>query len=215
MYPARAIFVGIHVLLSVRIPLLYLSTSLRCFNYKTASGVNASYDSLVNIFECVGNFLNRVQIYAKIPLTPAMMGVIVEIMAELLSVLALTTTQIKQGRLSKSFVAHGPPSAELAIERFIRRLFGDPKIEAVLQRLDRLTQEEARMATVQTLELVHGLVKNVGVVMDGGQTLLAWLLRQLMYVLIDGKISADLMRQVLGVFRRYHSFSADQADCGC
>jgi len=97
----------------------------------------------------------------------------------------------------------------------VKKLFGRTDLEDALKRLDKLTHEEARMATVQTLELVHGLVKNVGVVMDGGQTLLAWLLRQLMYVLIDGKISADLMRQVLGVFRRYHSFSADQADCGC
>ena len=204
MPPARAIFVGIHVLLSVRILLLHSSTSLQCFNYKNASGVSASYDSLVDIFERVGNFLNRVHIYAKIPLTRLMMGVIVEIMAELLSVLALTTKQIKQGRLSKSFVAHEPPSAELAIEKFIRRLSGDHKVEVVLRRLDRLTEEEARMATVQTFELVHGLVKNVGVVMEGGQTLLVWLPRQLMCVLIDGKISADHMRQVLGVFRRCH-----------
>ena len=204
MNPARAIFVGIHVLLSVGIPLLYSSISLQCFNYKTARGVSTSYDSLVDIFESVGNFLNRVQIYANTPFTPPMMGIMVEIMAELLAVLALATAQIKQGRLSKSSVAHGHPSAELAIEKFIRKLFGDQKIEAALRRLDRLTQEEARMATAQTFELVHGLVKNVGVVMDGGQTLLAWLLRQLIYVLIDGKISADHIRQVLGAFRRYH-----------
>lgn len=161
----------------------------------------------MDIFECVGNFLNRVQIYVKIPLTQPMVDVMVEIMVELLSVLALATTQIKQGRLSKSSVTPEPPSAELAIEKFIKKLFGhrDCKIEAVLRRLDRLTQEEVRMATVQTLELVHGLVENVGVIMDGGQTSLVWLLLQLMYVLTDGKISADYMRQVLGVFRRYHN----------
>jgi hypothetical protein len=37
----------------------------------------------------------------------------------------------------------------------------------VLQRLDRLTQEEARMTVAQTLEVVHGLVNNMKVVMDG------------------------------------------------
>ena len=56
----------------------------------------------------------------------------------------------------------------------MKRLLGSEnrKIEAVLHSLDRLTQEEARMAAAQTLDLLHGLVKNVGVIMDGGQTLL-------------------------------------------
>ena len=33
--------------------------------------------------------------------------------------------------------------------------------------MDRLTQEEARMTMVQTLAVVHGLLNNVKVVMDG------------------------------------------------
>jgi hypothetical protein len=40
-------------------------------------------------------------------------------------------------------------------------------VEAVLQRLDRLTQDEARTTAAQTLEVVHGLVHNTMVVMDG------------------------------------------------
>ena len=34
-------------------------------------------------------------------------------------------------------------------------------------RLDRLTEEEARMTVAQTLGVVHGLVGNVRVVMEG------------------------------------------------
>ena len=45
-------------------------------------------------------------------------------------------------------------------------------MEAVLQRLDRLTQEEARTTATQTLEVVYGLVKNIKVVMDGARCLL-------------------------------------------
>jgi hypothetical protein len=45
-------------------------------------------------------------------------------------------------------------------------------VEAVLQRLDRLTQEEARTTATQTLEVVYGLVKNIKVVMDGALSLL-------------------------------------------
>ena len=60
-----------------------------------------SYDALVEIFECIENFLGRLQIYTKIRPTPAMTKMVVKIMAELLGVLALATKQIKQGRFSK------------------------------------------------------------------------------------------------------------------
>ena len=42
----------------------------------------------------------------------------------------------------------------------------------MLQRLDRLTQEEARTTAAQTLEVVYGLMKNMKVVMDGTNDLL-------------------------------------------
>ena len=44
---------------------------------------------------------------------------------------------------------------------------GDSEIETILKRLDRLTQDEARMTVVQTLAVVHGLLDNMKVVMDG------------------------------------------------
>jgi hypothetical protein len=46
-------------------------------------------------------------------------------------------------------------------------------VEAVLQRLDRLTREEAQTTATQTLELVYVLVKNIKVVMDGAHGLIA------------------------------------------
>jgi hypothetical protein len=58
-------------------------------------------------------------------------------------------------------------------EKFAKVLFkagGD--IEAVLQRLDRLTEDEARMTVTQTLEVVYGLVNNVKLVMDSTPGLL-------------------------------------------
>ena len=53
----------------------------------------------------------------------------------------------------------------------MKKLLGEDEIEAVLQRLDRLTQDEARMTAAQTLEIVYGLVQNMKVVMDGDSTL--------------------------------------------
>ena len=52
-------------------------------------------------------------------------------------------------------------------EKFAKKLLGESEIEDVLQRLDRLTQEEAQMTVAQTLEIVHGLVNNVKLVMEG------------------------------------------------
>ncbi|KAH9975115.1 hypothetical protein BGW80DRAFT_1444668 [Lactifluus volemus] len=116
--PAKAVFVGIDVLL------------------QAASSVSASYDALVQIFDRVGNFLKRLQIYAKIPFTPPMIDIIVQIMLEILSVLALTTTEIKQGRFKK----------------FVKKIFREGKIETVLQKLAQLIEEETRMAAALTLQ---------------------------------------------------------------
>jgi hypothetical protein len=63
--------------------------------------------------------------------------------------------------------------AQYCIEKFAKKLLGESEIEAVLQRLDRLTQEEGRMTVAQTLEVVHGLVNNVKIVMNGMQVSLA------------------------------------------
>jgi hypothetical protein len=52
-------------------------------------------------------------------------------------------------------------------EKFVKKLFGEKDIEAVLQRLNRLTQEEAKLTAAQILEVVHGLVQNMRVVTDG------------------------------------------------
>jgi hypothetical protein len=68
---------------------------------QTASGVSTSYDTVLELFERVGNFLKRLHIYTEIPFTPAMTDIIVQIMVEILSVLALATKEIKQGRFSK------------------------------------------------------------------------------------------------------------------
>jgi hypothetical protein len=58
-------------------------------------------------------------------------------------------------------------SSERVAEQFAKKLLGDSEIEKILKRLDRLTQEEARMTVAQTLAIVHGLLDNVKVVMDG------------------------------------------------
>ena len=50
-----------------------------------------------------------------IPATPIMTDIIVKIMIELLSVLALATKQIEQGRFSKYAIIHTLPVAEYSV----------------------------------------------------------------------------------------------------
>jgi hypothetical protein len=52
-------------------------------------------------------------------------------------------------------------------EKLVRKLSGEKKMEAMVQRLDRLTQNEARQTAAQILKVVHGLVENMKAVMGG------------------------------------------------
>ena len=55
----------------------------------------------MDLFESIENFLSRLDIYTKISLTGAMTNIVIKIMVEVLTTLALATKQVKQGRLSE------------------------------------------------------------------------------------------------------------------
>ena len=69
--------------------------------FQTAKDVRASHDTLVEVFERIEMFFRRVQIYTEAQPTTEMMDLIVQIMAEMLSILGIATKQINQGRISK------------------------------------------------------------------------------------------------------------------
>jgi len=64
--------------------------------------MNASYDTLVDLLESIERCLMRLDIDSHIPHTPALDEMVVKIIVELLSTLALVTKELKQGRTSKS-----------------------------------------------------------------------------------------------------------------
>jgi hypothetical protein len=70
--------------------------------YQAVKGSIDSYDALAELLESIEHFLNRLDIYTKIPSTLAMTKIVVKILVELLSTLALATKQIQQGKLSAS-----------------------------------------------------------------------------------------------------------------
>jgi hypothetical protein len=70
---------------------------------QAATDVRASQDTLIEIFERIGNFFRRLETYTAVPPTPGMMDIIAKIMVEVLSILAIATKEIKQGRTSELF----------------------------------------------------------------------------------------------------------------
>jgi hypothetical protein len=76
----------------------------------------------------------------------------------------------------------------------------------MVQRLDRLTQDEARLAIAQVLDVVHGLVKNTKIVMEGEQNPLGSSLAGYSGGLaVDGSASVDYLKDALGMFYRRQS----------
>ncbi|KAH9970768.1 hypothetical protein BJV74DRAFT_256116 [Russula compacta] len=140
--PAGVIFTGIGVLLSA------------------ATAVSSTRDTLIDVFERIENFFRRLEVYIDVPPTVGMIDIIVKIMCEVLSVLAIATKEIKQGKA----------------KAFLNRLIGRTDIEDALRRLDKLTQDEVRMAAAQGLKATHrvndrmkGIDVKIDSIIDGGR----------------------------------------------
>jgi hypothetical protein len=82
--------------------ILFLQSYARDIRVSQAfKGVSADFDALVDFLESIELFLKRLDIYTKVTPTPAMNEIVVKILVELLSTLALVTKQMKQGRPSE------------------------------------------------------------------------------------------------------------------
>ncbi|KAF8466795.1 hypothetical protein DFH94DRAFT_302190 [Russula ochroleuca] len=110
-----------------------------------AKDVRKGHDTLVDVFERIEGFFRRLEIYAELRPTTEMMETIVQIMVGIISILGIATKGIKEGRLKK----------------YGKRLIGRTDMEDALQRLDKLTQEEARMAAAENLKATHSVDERV------------------------------------------------------
>jgi hypothetical protein len=85
----------------------------------------------------------------------------------------------------------------------VKKILGENEIEAVLQRLDRLTLDEARATGAQTLQVVYGLVQHRRVVMDGENVVFGLFPPSRLKIDaldLDDTPSADNVRKTLGRF---------------
>jgi hypothetical protein len=68
--------------------------------YQAVKDVGASYDTLIDLLESIEHFMSRLDIYTRVPSTGEMTEIIVKIIVEIISTLALVTKQVKQRRPS-------------------------------------------------------------------------------------------------------------------
>jgi hypothetical protein len=98
--PTKVIFAGVGVLLSVRI-LCWTCVRAIVTPSQAAMDVRASQDTLIDIFERMESFFQRLEIYTRVSPPPEMIGIVVKIMVEVISILGIATKEMKQGRTSK------------------------------------------------------------------------------------------------------------------
>ena len=101
-FPASIIFAGIGVLLSVSELHGFLAQHILKWDLQAAKDVSSGQDKLIDIFNRIEGFFHRLEIYTSITPTTAMADVIVEIMVEVLTILALATNEVNCRGLSVS-----------------------------------------------------------------------------------------------------------------
>ena len=92
---------------------------------------------------------------------------------------------------------------EMFSGKYLKKLVGRSDIEDALKRLDKLTQEEARMATAQVLQVTHtvdGRVKavddKVAKVIDGTQYIFNQSLIKFNSMRLDGRQAREVRQQI-------------------
>jgi hypothetical protein len=91
----------------------------------------------------------------------------------------------------------------------MKKLRGEKDIEATLERLDRLTLDEARATAVQTLEVVYSLVRHRRVVMGGEMFYQTSSSLDTKWSHAGGNESADSISGVLGMSKACWRHPAD------
>jgi len=135
--------------------------------------VNASQDILIDLFERIESFFKRLETHTELKPSEAMTDMMVKIMVEVLSVLAVVTVGIKERRRSQLITCDFSVLTHrffIYLEKLLKKLLGRNDVEDALKRLDKLTQEEAKMATAEVLKITRGMDSNVKVLIGGAQS---------------------------------------------
>ena len=78
----------------------YLRTDNLILISQTAKDVRGGLDTLVDVFEHIASFFERFGIHTEMPQTTDMIGTIIQMMVEILSIFGIATREINQGQMS-------------------------------------------------------------------------------------------------------------------
>ena len=109
------------------------------------------------MLESIEYFISRLGMYTEMSHSmPAVDEVVVKLIMELVSALALVSRKLRKRRSREPF--HPPMCyfAERDAVKWVKNFFGVKDINKARQRLDRLLQEEIRAVGAQTLKAVDG-----------------------------------------------------------
>ena len=161
-----------------------------------AKGVTTSYNPLLNLLNSMDHLIKPLDIYAQIPHTPTMDKIVFKIMMEILSALAQATKGLQQGgHWQSESHYHGCLSLDhYGAGKVVKKDLGEKDSEAILRRLDRLSQDEARTTASDILKVIYGLFQDMSEHMYSTCFPLA------LRILLDGKASRGSIRESLGTF---------------
>ncbi len=127
---------------------------------QSAKGEISNFDALVNWLESTENFIGRLGVYTDKILPPAMVEIVVKILEEFISTLALVTKKFKERKRGEfvlaSLTCYLTQRDADRLWSFLRGKAADEDIKEALQRLDRLTQDELRNVAAHSLGVVSG-----------------------------------------------------------
>ncbi|KAI0290957.1 hypothetical protein BC826DRAFT_1106132 [Russula brevipes] len=110
-----------------------------------AKNVAGSYSTLTNLFKRIHLILQSLDVYTGNSLTTELTELLGKIMAQLLSILALQTRVMTEGRIKK----------------FARKLKGRTDVEDALSRFTMFMKEESSLVTARTLDLTRRVDINI------------------------------------------------------
>jgi hypothetical protein len=117
----------------------------------------ASHDTLKKLFDRMCLYLQRLQRYIKIQLTKDLTTLLGNIMAQLLSILALSAKAMTEWRISKMMASLCPYFVDHTSEHIAKRLIGREDVEDALSQLESLTKEENLAVVSRSLECTQHL----------------------------------------------------------
>jgi len=117
--------------------------------------IAANHIKIGNLFERIHLFLARLKIYTGMPLTNKLKEWLGNIMTELLTILALSTKEMTDGKISESIWLPSHFWSDYNSGRFLKWLTGISDLEDACRRLESLSDDDGRMFFARNLEVMH------------------------------------------------------------